>query len=110
MAGKTNSRHTQRVTCASPARLEGARGPLRGVCRSLSEGGLYFEGAQLPVGQQIALAVELPRLGRIEAVGEVRYHHASPQGTGMGLRFTRLGQDSLARIQRYVQGGAAAAP
>lgn len=105
MASKTNSRHTPRVTCANPARLEGARGPVRGLCRSLSEGGLFFVGTQLPVGQQIALAVELPRLGRIEAVGEVRYHHASPQGMGMGLRFTRLGQESLARIQRFVHGG-----
>jgi hypothetical protein len=109
MAGKTNSRHTQRVTCASPARLEGPRGPVRGTCRSLSQGGLYFLGAQLPVGQQLALAVELPQVGRVEAVGEVRYHHVSPEGAGMGLRFTRLGQDSLARIQRFVQGGAPAA-
>ena len=109
MASKTNSRHTQRVRCASPARLEGPRGPVRGLCRSLSQGGLYFQGAQLPVGQQLALAVELPRLGRVEAVGEVRYHHASPEGPGMGLRFTRLGQDSLARIQRFVQGGQPAA-
>jgi hypothetical protein len=108
MASKTNSRHTQRVTCASPARLEGPRGPVRGLCRSLSQGGLYFQGAQLPVGQTLALAVELPRLGRIEALGEVRYHHASAEGPGMGLRFTRLGQDSLALIQRFVQGGLSA--
>jgi hypothetical protein len=97
-------RYNPRVSCAAPARAEGPRGPLRGQCRSLSQGGLFFLGAQLPVGQRVELSVELPRLGRVEALGEVRYHYSTPEGQGMGVRFTRLGQESLALIQRFVAG------
>lgn len=103
MAGKTNQRHHHRVSCGAPASAEGPRGPIRGVCRTLSSAGMFFTAPNVTaVGQKLHLSVELPSLGRFEADGEVRYHHAFPDGRGMGIRFTRLAQEDLARIQRFV--------
>lgn len=103
MTGKTNQRHHLRVSCGAPASAEGPRGPIRGVCRSLSPAGMFFTGPNLtPVGQKLHFSVELPLFGRFEADGEVRYHHAFGDGRGMGIRFTRLAQEDLARIQRFV--------
>jgi PilZ domain len=65
--------------------------------------GMFFSGQQLlPVGQSIELSVDLPA-GRFSATGEVRYHHAYPEGSGMGIRFTRLGQEDLSLIQKYIE-------
>lgn len=103
MAGKTNQRHHKRVPCEAPAQTEGPRGPIRGVCSSLSPAGMFLLAPSLtPIGQKLHVAVELPALGRFEADGEVRYHHATDSGRGMGIRFTRLAQEDLARIQRFV--------
>lgn len=104
MASKSNQRKNRRVDCFAPARAEGPRGPMSGLCRNLSRGGMFFLGARLPVGQSIDLSVELPQLGAIQATGEVRYHHAYPDGGGMGIRFTRMAQEDLQRIQRFVEG------
>ena len=106
MVSKTNSRRTPRVTLVAPAKAEGPRGPLRGTCKSLSLGGMFFSGGMLPVGQSIQLQVELPQLGRVEAMGEVRYHLNSEGGAGMGIRFTRLAADHLARITQFVTANA----
>lgn len=99
---KTNSRRNRRVVCAAPARAEGPRGPVKGTVSSLSQAGLFFVGAQLPVGQRLELSMELPNLGQVKATGEVRYHARSGESTGMGVRFTRLEQEDLARVQQFV--------
>jgi hypothetical protein len=64
--------------------------------------GMFFQGGLAPVGQSIELSVDLPA-GRISATGEVRYHHVYPEGSGMGIRFTRLAQEDLAKISSYVE-------
>ena len=92
------------MECGVPARAEGPRGPVRGFCRSLSRGGMFFSGPLLPLGQSIDLSVELPHLGPVRAMGEVRYHHTYPDGTGMGIRFTRMAQEDLVRLERFVEG------
>lgn len=103
MAGKINQRRNVRVSCGAPARLEGARGPVRGICRDLSLGGMFFVGAPQPVGRQTELTFELPELGRVTATGEVRYHHEYPEGPGMGVKFTRIAQEHLALVSRWVE-------
>jgi len=100
MALKSN-RSTVRVPCDAPARAEGPRGPIRGACKSLSQGGMFFSGSQLPVGQTVELSVQLPG-GPFIAVGQVRYHHTDANGPGMGIKFTRLAQDHLSRIAQFV--------
>lgn len=103
MAGKINNRRNLRVYCGAPARVEGPRGPIRGTCRNISLGGLFFVGGTLPVGRQAEIAVDLPEFGRIEATGEVRYHHDYPgEGQGMGIKFTRITQEHLALVNRWV--------
>jgi hypothetical protein len=64
----------------------------------------FLAPAPIPVGHRLHLAVDLPQMGRFEADGEVRYHHASDAGRGMGIRFTRLAQEDLTRIQQFVAG------
>ena len=87
----------------APARAEGPRGPMRGWCRSLSQAGMYFSGMQLPLGQSVDVTVDLPDpVGKFHAMGEVRYHRADDRGAGMGIRFTRLSQEDLARIHQFV--------
>jgi len=102
MAAKT--RRSPRAACGVPAVAEGPRGPVRGVCRSISQAGMFFAGAQLPVGQSIEVAVELPgaREG-LHAVGVISYHHTSAEGPGMGIKFTRLSPDGLALIGQFVE-------
>lgn len=101
MAAKSTPRRSPRVACAAPAKAEGPRGPIRGTCVSLSQGGMFFTGSQLPVGQSVELSVQLPS-GAFQAVGQVRYHAMSAQGPGMGIKFTRLTQDHLTRISQFV--------
>lgn len=103
MAGKINQRRNLRVYCGAPARVEGPRGPVKGICRNLSVGGLFFVGAALPPGRQTELTIELPEVGKVVATCEVRYHHEYPEGAGMGIRFTRITQEDLARVSHWVQ-------
>lgn len=63
---------------------------------------MFFAGQQMPVGQSIELSVDLPT-GRFSATGEVRYHHSYPEGPGMGIRFTRLAQEDVSRIQQFIE-------
>jgi len=102
MPGRINNRRNVRVFCGAPARAEGPRGPLRGTCRNLSVGGLFFVGPTLPVGHSVQLRIDLPQAGPVEVTGEVRYHHSYAEGVGMGIRFTRLGQEDLTRVSRFV--------
>ena len=104
MAAKAKTRKSPRAACGLPAVVEGPRGPLRGVCRSISQAGMFFTGAQLPVGQSIEVAVELPGArGGLRAMGVASYHHTYADGPGMGIKFTRLSQGDLALIGRFVE-------
>lgn len=78
---------------------------MRGTVRSISKGGLFFAGAALPIGKSVELSLELPA-GKIQAIGEVRYHASSEQGAGMGIRFTRIQQDHLQQIDQFVAANA----
>jgi hypothetical protein len=106
MPGKIQNRRNARVACGAPAKLEGPRGPVKGTCRNLSLGGLFFVGGSLPIGQTVSIAIELPQRGRVEAVGEIRYHHQYPEGPGMGIRFIRLAEEHVQVLRRYVLGQA----
>lgn len=107
--GRIVQRHNRRVACAAPTRAEGPRGPLLGVCRSLSQGGLFFSGPLLPVGSQVEWEMQLPgNYGRVRAVGEVRYHHTTAEGPGMGVRILRLHLEDLQRLRRFVDAASAA--
>ncbi|MBI3181236.1 MAG: PilZ domain-containing protein [Myxococcales bacterium] len=100
--GKPSRRRNARVFCGATAKAEGPRGPIKGVCRSISLGGIFFLGGTLPVGKSLEVTIELPEVGEVKAVAEVRYHHQYPEGQGMGLRFTRISQEDLSRIERFV--------
>ncbi len=102
MAGKINNRRNVRVFCGAPAKLEGPRGPVRGICRNLSGGGLFFVGGTVPVGRSVELEITLPE-GKVTATGEVRYLHDYDEGPGMGIRFVRIGQEDLARVTAFVE-------
>jgi len=98
---KNETRRNVRVTCGAPASAEGPRGPIRGVCRDLSIGGMFFVGIALPVGRSVDFEVQLPG-GAVACRAEVRYHHSYREVPGMGVRFTRIAQEDLSRIERYV--------
>ncbi|MFZ5469098.1 MAG: PilZ domain-containing protein [Myxococcota bacterium] len=106
MAGKITNRRNLRILCGGAAKAEGPKGPLRGICRNISLGGLFFTGPALPVGSSVQLELQLPGSGAVSALGEVRYHHAYADGAGMGIRFLRLGQDDLARLTTFVESSA----
>lgn len=102
MAGKINNRRNVRVFCNAPARVEGPRGPIRGVCRNLSLGGLFFLGGVLPIGKSCEVTIDLPE-GRVTAQGEVRYHfNYADEGVGMGVKFARITQEHLALVTAWV--------
>jgi hypothetical protein len=73
---------------------------VRGTCTNLSPGGLFLEGAQLPVGAMITAFLDHPALGHFKALAEVRHHCASPRG--MGVQFTRLEPGQVALLQRIL--------
>lgn len=97
MSGKPNQRRNVRVLVDFPAEALGPRGPIRGICRNLSQGGLFFVGGPLVVGKTYEFTVELPS-GTFRALGEVRYHHAYPEGPGAGVRFERMERDHFMRL------------
>lgn len=79
---------------------------MKGTCSSLSQWGMFFTGPTVPVGQAIELLVDLPGEGPFRALGEVRYHRGGGNA-GMGIRFTRLAQEDLQRIDHYLSANAA---
>lgn len=101
MAARSNQRRNLRVFCTAVARAEGPRGPVKGTCRNLSQGGMFFLGQALPVGKSFDFSIELPQ-GKINVQGEVRYSYTYPEGAGVGVRFTRISQDDLAKVVQYV--------
>ena len=81
---RSNPRHA----CAFPAVFEGPRGAVRGTCTNLSVGGLFFEGAQLAIGSNVSVTLDLGALGKLKLSCQVRHHVLSPKG--MGAQFSRF--------------------
>ena len=102
MSGKPNQRRNVRVLCDLPAEALGARGPIRGTCRNLSQGGLFFVGGPLAVGKSFEFTVSLPT-GTFRALGEVRYPHAYPEGAGVGVRFERMEREHFTRLLDFLR-------
>lgn len=75
---------------------------MKGTVRNLSQGGMFFLGAQLPLGKSCDFQLELPT-GKINVQGEVRYSHSYPEGTGVGVKFTRISQDDLNQVIAFVE-------
>lgn len=102
MAAKTNQRRNLRVFCTAVGRAEGPKGPVKGTVRNLSQGGMFFLGAQLPLGKSCDFQLELPS-GKITVQGEIRYSFTYPEGTGVGVKFTRISQDDLTKVIAFVE-------
>jgi hypothetical protein len=98
---RPENRQNPRVVCDVPAVLEGSHGPIRGRCRDISVGGCFFIGPKLGIGHSLELKIDLPA-GRIVVMAEVRHHHSHAEGAGMGLKFTRITGDDLARISALI--------
>ena len=85
-----------------------ARGTVRGVCENISLGGMFVVGPTLPVGATVEWTVELPAPhGPVKVIGEVRFVRAA---SGIGVRFTRLSSDDIAKLQRFIATAPAAPP
>ena len=93
------NRRTPRVPCRAPVSVEGPRGPMRGVCRDISLGGLFFLGPTLPVGRTCEVTIELSPGTRAVAQAECRF---VSDGTGMGLSFARISQEDLGKVERWI--------
>lgn len=98
-----NRRGAPRFFCNVPAVAQGPKGPMRCQCVNLSTSGMYVLGFTLPVGNSVTFTLSLPKVGEAELVGEVRHHFSDERGRGMGIHFTRLTEDSRARLQRFVE-------
>lgn len=96
-----HSRQNVRVRCSVPVRAHGKGGVVRGICRNLSSGGLFFSGPLLPVGEEVTVHVELP-VGPVNALGEVRYHYAYADGTGWGVAFRPTSVEDRQRILWFI--------
>lgn len=98
MSGKDERRQFPRVACRFPAAAEGPRGPVRGTCANLSQGGLFLEGVQLSPNALTAVTIDFPS-GPLTLQAQVRRVSTLPRGTG--LQFTRLEAQQLAVVLRY---------
>jgi hypothetical protein len=90
-------RKVPRLDCAFPARLTAGEHVLQGRISNLSQGGVFFEGPLLPIGQELQL--ELQGTG-IRGVAQIAHHHAS--GTGMGLKFVELDTPARHELTTYL--------
>lgn len=93
---RSNPRHT----CSFPAVFEGPRGAVRGTCTNLSVGGLFFEGAQLPVGSNVSVTLDLGPLGKLKLSCQVRHHAVTPKG--MGAQFSRFDPGQVEVLQKVL--------
>lgn len=60
-----------------------------------------------PIGETVTLSIRIPETGEVvEAIGEVRwireYHESSNVSPGMGIRFTKLDDESRSVVEREV--------
>jgi hypothetical protein len=93
-------RQFPRIACRYPASAEGPRGPIRGTCSDLSQGGLFLEGVTLGANALTQVTIEFPT-GPAAFQAQVR--RVSTQPRGVGLQFTRLETNQLALLQRYAR-------
>ena len=98
-----NHRRNERVACGAASGAEGPHGPVTGICRNISQGGMFFMGPMLPVGGSFEFWIQLPK-GRIVTMGEVHYAHQYPEGHGIGVHFTRLTQDGVGLLNDFIAG------
>ncbi len=96
-----NNRRNERVPCGAPAGAQGPHGAVAGVCRNISQGGMFFLGPSLPVGGRFEFWVELPK-GKVVATGEVHYAHPYPEGAGVGVHFIRLTDEGVAVLTEFI--------
>jgi hypothetical protein len=95
-------RKTRRVSCNAHVQLDAAGRSLIGVCNDISLGGMLFLGPILPVGERVDVSMDFPIHGRIRVLGEILEHRQHAKGSGMAVRFTRLGPNELALLVRFV--------
>jgi c-di-GMP-binding flagellar brake protein YcgR len=98
-------RATKRTDARPPfeVKLLGAK-TLSGVVHDVSSGGMLLEveGALPRVGAEVQLKFQLPGDKQRMVANATVVRHAGPKL--LGLRFLRLSNDELSRLQRYVDG------
>jgi hypothetical protein len=86
------------LATAFPVRLETEVGPMRGMARNVSQGGMLVEARELPpIGTRVTVIFEIPGKDpthRMELEGDVRHHVKWSVGrpdrgsfSGFGVRF-----------------------
>jgi uncharacterized protein (TIGR02266 family) len=78
-----------------------------GFAENLSAGGVFIATHKLkPVGSKIELSINLPDGAQLKLEGEVRwirvFNEHSDTPPGMGVKFSKLTDDSLALIQNFL--------
>jgi uncharacterized protein (TIGR02266 family) len=99
-------RQKERRECEFDVEFLGDSHFITGITQDLSEGGVFVATYQrLPIGTPVCLAFELPDGHRVEARGEVRWIRGEREesGTrpGLGIAFTELDAESLAKISAF---------
>lgn len=96
------ARRHPRTNCVMTVQADTPQGSARAVCRNVSRGGAFITGVLRPPGERIALLLEVPGLGQIHAEAQIAYHHAHPDGTGMGVVFTKISDDDQGVLDRFI--------
>ena len=78
-----------------------------GFSRNVSAGGIFIATHNLlPIGHEVELKFYLPKGDCIMTRGLVQwvrdYNEATDTSPGMGIQFTGLGQDDIARIEQVI--------
>jgi hypothetical protein len=93
-------RQFPRFACRYPAAADGPRGPIRGTCSDLSQGGLFLEGVTLTANALTQVTIDFPTG---PAVFQAQVRRVSTAPKGVGLQFTRLEAAQLGLLQRYAR-------
>jgi hypothetical protein len=100
--GSISLRKSQRVACDAPALLDHGGKRFRGICANLSETGLYFAGAVVPVGDRVVVSVGLPHgAATVEAI--VRHQRHERGREGVGIAFTIIPHDAQALVTHFLR-------
>lgn len=102
--GRVDQRLFYRVACDRPVRMHSKVGNYYGTCENLSIGGLFFtSSAPEPVEDQpVDVTLLLPNSGELRLQGEVRNVRSSRDGTGIGIRFTRLQPEQMVALHDFL--------
>lgn len=97
-------RRNARVRCVIPVQVQESPGIREwAVCRSLSRGGLLVQGPRLPQGEQLEVAMFVPGLDEVRAIGRVAYSVNDPEGAANGIVFTQLDPRIANGIDAFVK-------